>query len=60
MNQLNNHLNRNNSELQNTDQTDNPVSDHDQKLNLETFKNHSDWDMTPAELYGCLCHKRER
>ena len=58
MNQLYIHLNRNNSELQNADKTDNPVSDRDQKLSLETF--HSDWNMTPAELYGCLCHKRER
>jgi hypothetical protein len=60
MNQLNNHLNHNNSELQNADQTDNPVFDGDQKRSLETFENHSDWNMTPAALYGCLCHKRER
>lgn len=59
MNQLYIHLNHNNSELQNADKTDNPVFDREQKVSLETFENYSDWNMTPAELSGCLCHKRE-
>lgn len=58
MSELNSDLNQNNSKLQIAHQANSPVSDSKEKLSLETFKNDSDWNVTPAELYGCLCHTR--
>lgn len=58
MSERNSDLNQNNLKLQIADQANRPVSDSKEKLSLETFKNDSDWNVTPAELYGCLCHTR--
>ena len=58
MSELNSDLNQNNSKLQIADQANSPVSDLEEKLSLETCKKDSDWNVTPAELYGCLCHTR--
>jgi hypothetical protein len=60
MNELNSDLNQNDLQLQNADQTDNPVSGQGQKLIPKQPKNDAEWNMSPAELYGCLCHKVER
>ena len=38
----------------------NPSSDQRQKLMLkEASDEPAQWNMSPAELYGCLCHKPE-
>ena len=45
-----------------TSQSESPDSPpSNQRLMLrETNEGAADWDMSPAELYGCLCHKAER
>ena len=61
MKQLDNDLVQNNSNLRNTDQTDKPVSHRRQKVSAKPSDNDStEWNTTPAELYGCLCHKPDR
>jgi len=51
---------QNNPELQKIDQLESPLSDQRQKLMLKKPENDStEWNLTPAELYGCLCHKPE-
>ena len=39
----------------------NPSTGERQGLILKDAKDESaDWNMSPAELYGCLCHRPER
>ena len=53
MSQANNDFDLNNSELQKRAQPE--TSSADQRPD-ET----AEWNRSPAELYGCLCHKPER
>jgi len=47
-------------ELQKRDQRESPSVDLIQKPILKEPKNETiEWNMSPAELYGCLCHQPE-
>jgi hypothetical protein len=59
MSQANNDLN--NSELQKREQLETSSDDQRQTLLSKTPKEElAEWNRSPAELYGCLCHKPER
>lgn len=61
MSQANNDFDLNNSELQKRAQPETSSADQRQNLLLKTPKDESaEWNRSPAELYGCLCHKPER
>ena len=54
MSQANNDFEQNNPELQKRDQPESASYD------LKELKNESsEWNVSPADLYGCLCHQPE-
>jgi len=60
MSQANNDFEHDNPEFQKKDQRESPSSELRQKPILEDAKNQSsEWNLSPAELYGCLCHQPE-
>ena len=61
MSQSTNHFDPNNPERQEIDHLEAPLSDRRQKLMLNRLGSDStERNLTPPELYGCLCHKPDR
>ena len=60
MSQANNDFDQNRPELPKRHQRESPSCELRQKLILKDDKDQSsEWNVSPADLYGCLCHRPE-